>query len=383
MIDHTPLDPAGLSTAAQRALGPGPGRAMAARGLLPLTPADQAAVLYQLAIDADDMIAGSARATAAGLPDKLLAGTLADPTLDPRILDYFGGLVVDKPAAFDAVVRNPSVADATAAALAGRGGAREVDVIAQNEQRLLRHPEIIAAMYMNRHARMSTIDRVIELAVRNHVRVPGLAAWDEVARAITGAPAPDAPPAGAGREDDALFAIATDSLSGDDSQLTAGDAGAVLEGLGEGEGGEGGAAAEDTPARAVPIDKMSVPARIRLATLGNAFARSMLIRDPVRLVALAAIKSPGVTEIEALRYAGSQTLSEDVIRYIAQQREWTKVPGIRAALCRNAKTPIADAMRFLPFLREKELANLAKSRGVSSAVVAGARKLIAARHSKK
>jgi hypothetical protein len=69
-------------------------------------------------------------------------------------------------------------------------------------------------MYMNRRARMSTIDRVVELAVRNQVRVPGLAAWDEVARALTGEPMPPV--------DDELF-DAVVGVQRDDSPLTAGD----------------------------------------------------------------------------------------------------------------------------------------------------------------
>ena len=57
MIAHTPLELSRLSVAAQRALGPGPGRTMAARGMLPLPPADQICVLYQLAIEGDPMLA--------------------------------------------------------------------------------------------------------------------------------------------------------------------------------------------------------------------------------------------------------------------------------------------------------------------------------------
>ena len=89
-------------------------------------------------------------------------------------------LAGDKPGVFDAIVQNAACADETIATLAERGGAREVDRIAANEQRLLRYPAIISAMYLNKQARMSTVDRVIELAVRNNVRVPGLAAWDEI-----------------------------------------------------------------------------------------------------------------------------------------------------------------------------------------------------------
>ena len=364
-MHRTPLDPAGLSTAAQRALGPGPGRMMAARGMMPLSPVDQLSVLYQLALDADATTAAAARTTAAALPERLLAGTLADPTLDPRILDFLGDHVVGKPAAFEALALNPTAGDQTLATLAARGTAGEVDLIAQNEQRLLRHPEIIAAMYMNRNARMSTIDRIVELAVRNQVRVPGLAAWDEVARALSGA-APTAP------EDDELFARAAHVLSGDDSVLTNGDAEQVLaEDALDPTEGVAPAIEQD-----IPISRMTMPQKIRLAQLGNAFARATLIRDPVRLVAVAAIKSPGVTDIEAARYAGNQALAEDVIRYIATRREWTKMYGVKVSLCRNAKTPVAEAARLLPFLREKDLVNLSKSRGVSSALIAQARKLM-------
>ena len=379
MMRLSPLDPAQLSPAAQRALGPGPGRTMAARGLLPLAPADQVAVLYQLALDGDAALAQSARVTATGLPEKLLAGALASPAVDPRVLDLFAQLIADKPAVFDAIALNPAVSDDTIATLAGRAGAREIDQIAQNEQRLLRHPEIIAAMYMNRRARMSTIDRVVELAVRNNVRVPGLAAWDEVARALTGG-APAAPDA------DAVFAQAAASTTRDDSELTSGDADQALpdDALSE------DALSEDTlPEDTLPEEvagsaagddyderKLTVPMKIRLATLGDAFERAKRIRDPIRMVAMAAIKAPGVTDIEAARYASNQALAEDVIRYIAGNRNWTKLYGVKVSLCRNPKAPIAETTRFLPFLRQKDLVNLSKSKSVPSALAALARKLV-------
>ncbi|HVK84918.1 MAG TPA: hypothetical protein VM513_12455 [Kofleriaceae bacterium] len=371
MIDLTPLDTSTLSAAAQRALGPGPGRMMASKGMLPLPPADQVAVLYQLSLDADVSIAGAARATAAGLPEKLLSGTLADPALDPRVLHFFGQQCGNKAAVFDAIALNPAVADATLAMLAGRGGAREVDQLAQNEQRLLRHPEIIAAMYMNRNARMSTIDRVVELAVRNQVRVPGLACWDEVARALSGAPASNP-------EEDAMFAHAADALSGEDAELTAG----AVDGLDDqdAEAAEAARLAERSEQvindRKVSIGSMSVPSKIRLALLGNAYARSVLVRDPIKLVAVAAIKSPAVSSIEARNYAGNTALDAEVVRYISQRRDWVRDPDVRRRLIRNPKTPIAEASKLLPFLREKELVTVTRSKGVPSALVAQARKIL-------
>jgi len=366
MIEHTPLDVSRLSPAAQKALGPGPARMMAARGMAPLPPADQVTVLYQLAIDGDTNLANAARATAAGLPESILGGALSNANLDPRVLDFFAGLVGDKPAPFDALVQNSAISDDTIAVLAGKCGSREVDRIAANEQRLLRHPQIIGAMYLNKHARMSTVDRAIELAVRNSVRVPGLVAWDEIARSLQGGENK------ASAEVDTLFAIAADATAGDDSILTKGDAEQARD-----ENPHEKDFLEKT--KDIPIEKLSIPAKIRLATLGNAFARGVLIRDPMRIVSLAAIKSPGVTEFEAASYAGNQTLSEDVIRHIASKREWTKLYGTKYALCKNPKTPVTETMRLMPFLREKDLLTLTKSKGIASAVVAQARKLMSQR----
>jgi hypothetical protein len=366
-LDHTPLDIARLSPPVQKALAAGPTRMMAARGLVPLQrPGDLLTVLYQLAIDGDAAIAGAARATAAGLPEKVLAGALVDAGLDPRVLDWIAPGLAHKPALQEAVIANPATADQTMAIIAAKGGAHEVDLVAQNEQRLLRHPEIIAAMYTNPKARMSTVDRAVELAVRNQVRVPGLAAWDEIARALAG---------GAPVEDDAAFSQAAAGLAElDDSPLISGDAEAFdVEESSEGE------AAPEVDEKRIPINKLSIPGKIRLATLGNAFARGVLVRDPLKIVAVAAIKSPGVSEIEAARYAGNQALCEDVIRFIAGKREWTKLYGVKKSLIMNPKSPLPDVTRLLPHMRDKDLRNIAKSKGVPSAVVAQTRRLLSQR----
>jgi hypothetical protein len=366
-LDHTPLDIARLSPAVQKALAAGPTRMMAARGLVPLQrPGDLLTVLYQLAIDADAAIAGAAKATAAGLPEKVLAGALVDAGLDPRVLDWIAPGLAHKPALQEAVIANPATADQTMAIIAAKGGAHEVDLVAQNEQRLLRHPEIIAAMYTNPKARMSTVDRAVELAVRNQVRVPGLAAWDEIARALAG---------GAPVEDDAAFSQAAAGLAElDDSPLISGDAEAFdVEESSEGE------TAPEVDEKRIPINKLSIPGKIRLATLGNAFARGVLVRDPLKIVAVAAIKSPGVSEIEAARYAGNQALCEDVIRFIAGKREWTKLYGVKKSLIMNPKSPLPDVTRLLPHMRDKDLRNIAKSKGVPSAVVAQTRRLLSQR----
>lgn len=343
---------------------------MASRGMVPLGPADQAAVLYQLSLDGDAGIATAARATAAGLPENLLVGVLANAALDVRVLDFFAGFIGERAAAFDAVVLNQSTDNSTIARLAAKANAREIDLIASNEQRLLRCPEIIAAMYFNKQARMSTVDRAVELAIRNNVKVEGIAAWDEICKALMGGGAKVDPAA------DALFANVAAACSGDDSALTkaapaepeGGEIQEVIE-----TDNEGNATIEG---KKVPINQLNLPAKLRLASIGNAFARSILIRDPLKLVAMAVIKSPTVTDNEVAGYARNAGLVEDVIRYIAGKRDWTKLYAVKLNLCLNPKTPLPEATRILPTLRDRDVKTIAKSRGVPSALAAQARQMI-------
>jgi hypothetical protein len=365
-LELTPLDTTTLSPPVQKAIT-GPTRVMAARGMVPLpTPGELATALYVLSLDSEAAIASAARATAIGLPDKILSGVLADARLDPRVLDWLSSRALGEVALFDGLIRNAALADQTVATLAGKATDHEVDQIAQNDQRLLRHPEIIAAMYTNPRARMSTVDRAVELAVRNGIRVPGLAAWDEIARALDHGDRAD--PAA----DPVFAAVAAAAVVRDDSALTTGDPEAVDPDQAE-QHLQARPPAEDEH---IPFRDLKVSAKIRVATLGTAFDRAEAIRDPLKLVAVAAIKAPGVTEIEAARYAGSSSLPEEVIRYIASRRDWTRLYSIKLSLTLNAKTPVIEASRILPYLREKDLARVAKSKGVSSAVVAQARKLM-------
>ena len=340
---------------------------MVARGMVPLpTAGELVTVLYQFSIDPDTSLATAARATVEGLPERVLIGAAGDARLDARVLDWLAPRFMASAALFDAALVNPSLADETIATLAAKAGPEAVDRLATNEQRLLRHPEIIGAMYTNPRARMSTVTRAVELAVRNQIRVPGLAAWDEIAKALDAAGPVSA-------DADAAFAAAAERATADDSALTSGDPEAVLSSI------DGGPAADIPIVEDVPISKMSVPDRIRLATMGNAFARSQLVRDPVKLVAMAAIKSPGITDVEAARYASNAGLSEEIIRYIAGRGKWTKLYSVKLALIGNPKATVAESMRLLPHLREKDLRAVSRSKGMASAIVAQAKKLMSVR----
>src|SRR4029453_2843108 len=101
------------------------------------------------------------------------------------------------------------------------------------------------------------------------------------------------------------------------------------EAVAAGEAGEAAPAPEaaEKSTRKSPIidfTRLKLYEKIRLATLGNEYCRNNLMRDPNRMVAMAAIRSPRITDSEIVKASGNRSISEDVLRYIASQRDLTK-----------------------------------------------------------
>jgi hypothetical protein len=127
---------------------------------------------------------------------------------------------------------------------------------------------------------------------------------------------------------------------------------------------------------------MAVNEKIRLATLGNKEARNLLIKDPNRLVIHSVLSSPKLTEDEVVGFAGNKNLSKDVANIIANKKEFLKNYAVKVALVNNPKTAVPTAIKLMPYLTEKDVRNVAKSRGISSVVVAAARRIITQRAAK-
>jgi len=357
-MEYKLLDIASLSPEAQRALSSGSAKMMAARGMAPLAnPVDLLSVLYQLCVEVNDKIQPAAQKSAQGLPVAILSGGLADARLDSQVIDYFCTHADCRKELLDIVILNGNSADETIAGIAAIANEAQIDLIAENQLRILRSPDLIAAIYTNKRARMSTVDRVVEIAVREGVKVPAIPVWDELVRAV--------------------LQIAEEKneneVTPSEAEVTASDC-VFQELLPEGD--------DDAPIlqeTEVALRDMSIPAKIRLAMMGNKFQRGQLIRDPKKLVALAVIKAPSVKENEASQYASNNSLCEDVVAYIAAKKEWTKLYNIKLALVNNPKCPLPAAMRLLPHLRAKDLRAMARSRSIPSALAAQARKLSNAR----
>ena len=97
------------------------------------------------------------------------------------------------------------------------------------------------------------------------------------------------------------------------------------------------------------------------------------------MIAVAAVRSPSLTDQEAERYSGLRALHEEVIRYLATQRQFTKRYSVKLNLVNNPKCPLALAINFLGHLTAKDLKQVARSKSVSSALAKSAQGLVSKR----
>jgi hypothetical protein len=127
------------------------------------------------------------------------------------------------------------------------------------------------------------------------------------------------------------------------------------------------------------IAAMSVPEKVELAVKGNREERKILSRDPSSIVARAVIGSPRLSDEDVVAYAASSQTNEEILRAIADNRQWTANRQIVAAIVQNPRTPPPSAIRFLRSFATNELRVLANNRGVGLAVRQEAKRLLAQR----
>jgi hypothetical protein len=363
-----PVDLSKLSPPATRILdpkSPGPIRQMGARGIAPgLKPADALTVIAVLAESEDVTLATLARATLDKLPVPLLIAGLT-PDLHPGVVGVIAPRYASDVVIMERILSLPQIAMTTIAEVAAKANEAVAELIATNEERLLKYPAIIEKLYLNRATRMSTADRVIELAVRNKIELTGIPAFKEAAAAIAEELIPE--PTVEPNFDDEQF-MQTERIA----QTIQIDPTQEDTHVFDPETGEEVAVDKVRPLYA-QLAELSVSKRIRRAQVGNSAERMILVRDADRRVAVAAIKSPSIQEAEVVRISAGRSASEDVLRVIALNREWTRHHQIKLNLVSNPRCPFAFAAKLVPHLRDHELKQLARSKNVTGAIATAAR----------
>lgn len=335
-------------------------RQMAAKGVSPgLKPHEALAVVVLLAASEDEALAQTALATLAKLPPALVGGALTRD-LDPAVVDALVPHYAHDAAIMYKLLGLPQIAPVSVARAAELANEAVAELIATNEERLLAHPVLIEKLYLNKATRMSTADRILELAVRNKVELTGIPAFREAATAIVDELI--AEPQEEPTYDDVVFAETEELSQAVVIDPEREDTHRINEETGE----------EEVEQKVLPLHaqlaKLTTSQKIRRAMLGSATERMLLVRDPNRLVAAAAIKSPSIQEPEVVRISASRNVSDDVLRIIALDREWTRSHQIKLNLVANPRTPFAFAARLVQHLREHELKALSKSKNVTGAI---------------
>lgn len=126
---------------------------------------------------------------------------------------------------------------------------------------------------------------------------------------------------------------------------------------------------------------MSMARKIKLALVGNKLARTLLMRDSSRQVAVLVLENPRITEQEVFEAAGNVNIDDSILRAIGENRSWMKSYATKWALVSNPKTPIDISLKWLKFLNPKELERLSKSKGIPQVVASQSRKLVEKRNS--
>jgi hypothetical protein len=124
------------------------------------------------------------------------------------------------------------------------------------------------------------------------------------------------------------------------------------------------------------LANMSFTDRLRAAVKGTREMRAILVRDPNKMIALAVLSSPKVSEPEIESFARMANVPEEVLRVIASNRVWLKNYGIVVGLTRNPKTPLGMSMNLISRLNDRDLAMLSVDRNVPEALRVAARKRV-------
>lgn len=330
-------------------------RRLAASGALPLEPVELATVLFALLHDGDLEVKTRARESLERLPDTMAAAVLSADA-HPALLGWLAQAWRDSAPRMELLALNAATDDGTYAFLASLPHRRVVDIVANNQTRLLRQPEIVEALGDNPLTGRATIDRIL-----------GFLGLERPAAEV--AEEGDAVPPQPGSLTDEGALAALRELLGDDVSAFAPE---LIEELAEDD-------TLDPEAQGnlfALVQKMNVMQKIKLARMGNKEARGLLIRDRNKIVASAAVRSPKITAQEVEGFAKARNVSDEVLRIISNNRDWTRNYGVKLALATNPKCPVPTAMKFVNYLQERDLRGIMKSRDVPTPISTHARRLL-------
>ncbi len=283
-----------------------------------LAPADRAELLAVLAGDTDEMVSERAREAILSQPIESFVEAIKRAQALPALLSYAAKHLADKPGVCDAMVQNKNCSAEYLVPVVRHLSAIGIQSLMEELDRVSESPALASAL---EHSTLLTVDQKNQL---HEIHSPG-APFDEAALA------------------------------------------------------EAAAAAEPDAARRQTLlqrlAKMTVAQRVQFAIKGGADARRTLIRDSNKVVQRAVLQSPRLTDQEVEAFASMSSLTDEILRLIANNRNFRKNYTVVRNLINNPKTPIDVSLHMLPILNAIDLKRLTTNKNIPETLRTTANKL--------
>jgi hypothetical protein len=377
----------------------------AARGALQVPPPENIEILVHLARH-NKVFGDLARMTLAGWDEKASRAAAADPQTPAEVLEYFIAPDNLRPRLLPALLENPSVPEGRLVKLA-LSASREVIEAMLKSPRIRSMSSVLQAFSSSPYLKPEEVEEVRKL----------ISACETVAAATTtpedGEPAVASPGAASEEPASALNSEIAEEWV-DDGTVSAyindhlhdieaeGEKpfqaiGGIVELLGEdyfpvldvaetpapAATAADPAAAKPTPKTVTPkkpqaegkrenalqkINHLDVKGRIQLALKGNKEERSLLIRDGTKVVALAVLEAPKLSDGEVEKFASQKNVLEAVLRQIPLKRRFMKNYKVVRNLVANPRTPLDLGLGLMKNLLITDLKNLSGNKEVSETI---------------
>ncbi len=310
-------------------------RLAAARGALPMSGHNLVTVLFVFYHGENQELKEEALGTFQTLPAQILLAALSQEELHPSIIDLIVKLRYQDTVVMRSALSHRMIGIKSLLFLAENSSGDILDMLSHNDE-ILRKTDVLRTTIINNiHA-----DKVMKLRL----------GWVEPILEPEPEPVTET-------QSEAQTSVAEDDPdSVDDEELE-----------------------EESLSKYQQIQEMLVADKIKMALTGDKEWRTLLIRESNKQVNTAVLRNPRISEGEVLTIAKNRSSSDELIRIILLNRDWVKLYDMKKALIIHPRTPLQAAMRFMTFLSEKDIKELAKSRDVGQAIVNNARRMLMTR----
>jgi len=373
----------------------------AARGALSVPAEESIEILIYLAKH-NPVFGPVARMTLAGWDEKASLVVAGDPKTPAEVLEYLIAPDNLRPRLLPALLENPSVPDGEIAKLAVGASPEGISSLLKSA-RVRASSGILEALKANLYLKdeeAATVAKLIsamEAAPAAEVADSGLPSEAVATEAVEEHHEPEASADEAAAHDEAVSAYLKEHATeieqekdkafqpvGGVVDLLGADYFPVLEVKDVSEAAESMAPAAaarpaaakrprppEAPKRESTLQKiknLDVKGRIQLALKGSKEERSILIRDGTKVVALAVLEAPKLSDGEVEKFALQKNVLESVLRQIPLKRRFMKNYIVVRNLVSNPRTPLDLGLGLMKHILPLDLKNISGNKEVSETV---------------